>query len=93
MPSAKKRIPDFKSEDEESRFWAAADSAEYVDWQVRQAEEISESQPSLRTISLWCSPIDAMCRINRCLKSSWLSGWLRNVVRNLVEPGFFHSGF
>jgi CopG antitoxin of type II toxin-antitoxin system len=28
----KKKIPKFKSEDEERKFWATADSTEYVNW-------------------------------------------------------------
>ena len=27
-----KKIPDFKNEDEEARFWATHDSTEYIDW-------------------------------------------------------------
>jgi hypothetical protein len=27
-----KEIPEFKNEDEERNFWAAADSMQYVDW-------------------------------------------------------------
>ncbi|MGA2595045.1 MAG: CopG family antitoxin [Bryobacteraceae bacterium] len=29
----KERLPDFKNEDEERRFWATADSTKYVNWQ------------------------------------------------------------
>jgi hypothetical protein len=33
----KKKIPDFKNEDDERRFWAKADSTEYVDWPAGSA--------------------------------------------------------
>jgi hypothetical protein len=28
----KKKLPDFKDEDDERKFWATADSTQYVDW-------------------------------------------------------------
>jgi predicted DNA binding CopG/RHH family protein len=44
--------PDFKSEDEERRFWATADSREYVDWGAGKRRKLVHLRPSLRTISL-----------------------------------------
>jgi predicted DNA binding CopG/RHH family protein len=53
MPNMKKKkIPDFKSEDEERRFWATADSTEYVDWESGKRGKFVQLKPSLRTISL-----------------------------------------
>ena len=52
MPDMKKRIPDFKSEEEERQFWATADSTEYVDWQSGKRKKLVRLKPSLRTISL-----------------------------------------
>jgi hypothetical protein len=40
----KKRLPEFKNEDAERKFWAAADSTEYVDWQSGDAQEIGAAQ-------------------------------------------------
>jgi len=40
MPDMKKRIPDFKSEEEERQFWATADSTEYVDWQSGKRKKL-----------------------------------------------------
>ena len=48
----KKRLPDFKSEDEERRFWATADSTEYIDWPSGKRRKLAQLKPSLRTISL-----------------------------------------
>ena len=48
----KKKLPEFKSEDEERKFWATADSTEYVDWQSAQRKKLVHLKPSLRTISL-----------------------------------------
>lgn len=47
-----KKIPKFKSEDEESEFWATHDSSEYVDWKKAKRILLPELKPSLKTISL-----------------------------------------
>ena len=48
----KKKIPIFKSEDEERRFWAREDSAEYLDWRMAKRSVFPHLKPSLKTISL-----------------------------------------
>ena len=48
----KKKLPEFKSEDEERRFWATVDSTEYVDWQLGKRKKLVQLKPTLRTISL-----------------------------------------
>lgn len=48
----KKKIPEFKTEDQERKFWAAADSTEYVDWQTGERKKLVRLKPTLRTISL-----------------------------------------
>jgi predicted DNA binding CopG/RHH family protein len=53
MPSEKKkRVPDFRSEDEERRFWAENDSSEFIDWASASRRKLPNLRPSLRTISL-----------------------------------------
>jgi predicted DNA binding CopG/RHH family protein len=53
MPSTKKKaIPEFKSEDDERRFWATADSTEYLDWSAGKRRKLVGLKPSLKTISL-----------------------------------------
>lgn len=47
-----KKIPKFKSEDEEREFWATHDSSEYVDWKKAKRVVLPELRPSLKTISL-----------------------------------------
>jgi hypothetical protein len=47
-----KKIPEFKSEDIERKFWAGADSTEYVDWPSAKHARLVHSKPSLKTISL-----------------------------------------
>lgn len=47
-----KKIPKFKSEDEEREFWAARDSSEYIDWKKAKRVILPELKPSLKTISL-----------------------------------------
>jgi len=48
----KKKIPEFKTEDEERDFWAKADSTEYIDWSAGAGVKFINLKPSLKTISL-----------------------------------------
>jgi predicted DNA binding CopG/RHH family protein len=48
----KKKLPEFKNEDAERKFWATADSTEYVDWQSAKRKNLVQLKPSLKTISL-----------------------------------------
>jgi predicted DNA binding CopG/RHH family protein len=47
-----KKLPKFKSEDEEREFWANHDSTEYVDWEEATTVVMPKLKPSLKTISL-----------------------------------------
>jgi predicted DNA binding CopG/RHH family protein len=47
-----KKLPTFKTEDEEREFWAKADSADYVDWSKAKRVTLPRLKPSLKTISL-----------------------------------------
>jgi predicted DNA binding CopG/RHH family protein len=48
----KKKIPQFKSEDEEREFWQTHDSTEYVDWKKAKKVTLGNLKPSVKTISL-----------------------------------------
>jgi predicted DNA binding CopG/RHH family protein len=48
----KKKLPEFKNEDAERKFWATADSTEYVNWQSAKPKNLVQLKPSLKTISL-----------------------------------------
>jgi len=50
--SRKKKVPKFKTEDQEREFWAANDSAEYVDWDSARHVKLPNLKPSTKTISL-----------------------------------------
>lgn len=52
MPSTKKTIPEFASEDEERQFWATHDSSRYLDWNAAQSARLPNLKPTLKTISL-----------------------------------------
>ena len=52
MANTKKQIPEFRSEDEERRFWAEHDSSEFIDWQTAERRRFPKLKPSLHTISL-----------------------------------------
>ncbi len=47
-----KRIPEFKSEDEEREFWKTHDSTEYLDWRKAERAVFPRLQHSTKTISL-----------------------------------------
>jgi predicted DNA binding CopG/RHH family protein len=47
-----KKVPDFKTEDEERIFWESHDSSDYVDWNQAQPVSFSNLKPSTQTISL-----------------------------------------
>ena len=47
-----KKIPNFKSEVEERRFWQTHDSGEYMDWSDAEEAVLSELKPSTKSISL-----------------------------------------
>jgi predicted DNA binding CopG/RHH family protein len=48
----KRRIPNFKSEDEEREFWATRDSTQYLEWSKGRRVVLSNLKPSVKTISL-----------------------------------------
>ena len=47
-----KKIPEFKSENEEFEFWSTHDSTEYIDYPRAKRVLFSNLKPSTRTISL-----------------------------------------
>ena len=47
-----KKIPKFKSEAEEARFWAAHDSTEYVNYSKAKHIVLSNLKPSTKKISI-----------------------------------------
>jgi predicted DNA binding CopG/RHH family protein len=48
----KKRIPKFKNEDEERKFWASHDSTKYIDWAKAKDVVMPNLKPTLKTISI-----------------------------------------
>jgi predicted DNA binding CopG/RHH family protein len=48
----KKRIPTFKSEAQERRFWQTHDSTEYVDWSKAEEVLMPKLRPTTRSISI-----------------------------------------
>lgn len=47
-----KRIPKFKSEEEEREFWETHDSTDYINWNEAEKITFSNLKPSVRKISL-----------------------------------------
>jgi predicted DNA binding CopG/RHH family protein len=52
MPTRKKPIPKFESEDQERAFWAQHDSTDYLDWSNAERAKFPKLKPSVRSISL-----------------------------------------
>ncbi len=48
----RKQIPNFRSEDEERRFWDSHDSTGYINWKKAKRITFPNLKPSTRTISL-----------------------------------------
>jgi predicted DNA binding CopG/RHH family protein len=48
----KRKLPKFRSEDEEREFWATHDSTDYVDWARARRVVFPNLRPSLKTISI-----------------------------------------
>ena len=46
------KLPKFKSEAEERRFWSTHDSTEYLDWSKAKRVLFPNLKPSVKTISL-----------------------------------------
>jgi len=48
----KKKIPKFKSEAEERRFWQKHDSSEYINWDEAEIAVLPKLKPSVKSISI-----------------------------------------
>ena len=48
----KKKLPKFKTEAQERRFWLTHDSGDYMDWAGAEEVTMPKLKPSTRTISL-----------------------------------------
>ncbi len=48
----KKKVPKFRTENEEREFWTRADSTDYIDWDNAKRVVLPKLKPSQRTISL-----------------------------------------
>jgi len=47
-----KKVPEFKNEDEERKFWESHDSTEFIDWKHAKQVTFSKLKPSVKKISL-----------------------------------------
>ena len=47
-----KKIPDFKTEDDERTFWDTQDSSDYINWSKAKKVRMPKLRPSERKISL-----------------------------------------
>ena len=51
-PKSRRKIPSFSSEDEERRFWASRDAADYFDWDKVTEPTLPALKPTTTAISL-----------------------------------------
>ena len=51
-PKNLKKIPDFKSEAEEKKFWLEVDSVEYIDWSQAKPAIFPNLKPTTKLISI-----------------------------------------
>ena len=52
MSFIKKKLPKFKNEDQELKFWATHDAVEHFDWSKAKNVTFPDLKPSVKTISL-----------------------------------------
>jgi len=52
MKKVFKKIPSFKTEDDERDFWASHDSTDYIDWSKAKRVKFPNLKPSTKTISI-----------------------------------------
>ncbi|TFG91106.1 MAG: hypothetical protein E4H16_00425 [Candidatus Atribacteria bacterium] len=52
MKKKLKKIPKFKDENAERKFWSEVDSTEYFDWSEAEVVALPKLKPSTKTISL-----------------------------------------
>jgi predicted DNA binding CopG/RHH family protein len=50
--AVKNKIPVFKNEDEERKFWSLHDTADYADWSKAMRISYPHLKPSIKTISV-----------------------------------------
>ncbi len=48
----RKKIPEFKNEAEEQKFWSKNDSTDFIDWSRAESTEFRSLKPSAHSISL-----------------------------------------
>ena len=46
------KMPKFRTEEEERKFWESHDSTEYIDWSKAENVTMSSLKPSVRSISI-----------------------------------------
>jgi hypothetical protein len=49
MKDTKKKLPEFKDEDRETKFWATADSTQYLNWQSGKRRKLVHLARARRT--------------------------------------------
>ena len=89
MSKQRKKIPSFKSEEEERAFWETHDSTDYLDWTQAQQVIMPNLKPSTKTISLrlpqhLLDSIKAAANARDVPYQSFIKVWLQENTRTLT---------
>lgn len=92
----KRKVPDFKTEAEERKFWESHDSVDYIDWSKGEQGRFPSLKPSTESISLRLSvsmleglKIEANKRDvpYQSLLKMWLADKLEEVSKGSTRDG------
>jgi len=93
---AKRKVPDFKTEPEERKFWESHDSVDYVDWSKGEQSRFPNLKPSTESISLRLS-VSMLERLKieankrdvpyQSLLKMWLAEKLEEVAKGTTRDG------
>ena len=84
MPKHLKKIPKFKSEAEERKFWQTHNSTDYVDWSKAQRAVFPNLKPSSQSISLRI-PSHILARVK--MKANELDVPYQSLIKDLIAEG------
>ncbi|HZQ08246.1 MAG TPA: BrnA antitoxin family protein [Anaerolineae bacterium] len=87
MPKPLKKLPKFKNEAQERKFWESHDSTEFVDWSQAGRVRLPNLKPTTQTISLRLpTPLLEQIKIEANKRDipyqSLIKVWLREKISN-----------
>lgn len=83
-----KTIPKFKNEDQERKFWAAADTADYFDFDKAQRISFPNLKPTSRSIAIRI-PEWLLNRVKE--KANEINVPYQSLIKQYIKKGVFSS--